>query len=104
MLWESETRANSNINQIIKKAIMKNLVSSFKAGIVILFLLVFNQKLLSQTMELIKLINSGTKFQVELTYNNGTLVAGKTYDVVYTNGEFSVTGYNNGRKSSDCVE
>lgn len=73
---------------------MKNLNRAVKTGIILLILIVYSQNLLSQTTELIKQIKSGTKFQVVLNYKLGTLVAGKTYDVVYTNGWFSVTGYN----------
>ena len=78
---------------------MKNLNALFKTGIILIFSVVFSQPVLSQTTELIRHINSGTKFQVELNYDRGALVAGKTYDVVYKNGEFSVTGYNKGKKS-----
>jgi hypothetical protein len=78
---------------------MKNLNSIYKTGTILIFLGLFYQLTFSQTTELISFINSGTKFQVELKYDRGTLVAGETYDVVYTNGEFYVTGFNSGTKS-----
>jgi len=78
---------------------MKTLNIFLKKGIIVLILLVNNQYLFSQTIELIQQINSGTKFLVFLDYNNGTLVAEKTYELVYSNGEFAVTGYNSNTKS-----
>jgi hypothetical protein len=78
---------------------MKNLTAIFKTGVILLFLLVLQRPIFSQTTELIEFINSGIKFQVELNYNRGTLVTGERYDVVYANGEFYVTGYNSGTKS-----
>jgi hypothetical protein len=79
---------------------MKNLPPIVKTGIILIFLASLHQPIFSQTIELINFINSGTKFQVVLDYNCGTLVAGETYDVIYANGEFIVTGYNSGTKAS----
>lgn len=78
---------------------MKNLNSIFKTGFIFIFLSLYNHLTFSQTTELINFINSGTKFQVELNYNRGTLVAGERYDIFYVNGEFYVTGYNSDTKS-----
>jgi hypothetical protein len=78
---------------------MKKPTLLLRTGTGVLFLIIFYQ-LNAQTTELIDFVNSGIKFQVVLDYNRGTLVAGETYDVVYANGEFYVTGYNSGTKST----
>lgn len=73
--------------------------STLKALAVFIFLALFGQLSFSQTAELIRFIHSGSTFQVKLNYNQGTLVAEKTYEVSYSQNEFYVTGYNQSTKS-----